>query len=140
MCKNSLTAKQEKFAQGIAKGMTNTDAYKDSYNTSKMKDKTIWERSSIEASKDKVATRVAELKAKVEEKVIEELVIDKEYLIKRFQEIDKAAYKEGNYNASNNSNTQIGKLLGEYVEKSEIDAKVSGDITVNIVTGGNKNG
>lgn len=63
-----LTAKQEAFAQGIADGLGQADAYRMAYDADGMKDSTIYSKASVLMSDGKVAARVAELKAQVAEK------------------------------------------------------------------------
>ena len=63
-----LTAKQEKFAQCLADGMTQADAYRSAYNASKMKPETIWSKASELMADGKVTARVTELRAALEEK------------------------------------------------------------------------
>lgn len=63
-----LTAKQEMFCNRIADGMTQSDAYRAAYNCAKMKDKSIWERASKLMASDKVTSRVAELRSRLEKK------------------------------------------------------------------------
>jgi hypothetical protein len=63
-----LTAKQEAFAQGIADGLGQADAYRMAYDAEGMKDNTIYSKASVLMSDGKVAARVAELKAQVAEK------------------------------------------------------------------------
>ena len=41
-----LTSKQEKFAQEVASGKTQADAYREAYDAQNMKDATIWKRAS----------------------------------------------------------------------------------------------
>ena len=60
--KSMLTAKQEKFVQGIIEGKSQADAYRAAYNTKNMTDKTIWEESSRLMQDPKVSTRVTELR------------------------------------------------------------------------------
>ena len=43
---NNLTSKQEKFAQVVASGKSQAEAYRTSYNTKNMKDETVWARAS----------------------------------------------------------------------------------------------
>ena len=58
----TLTAKQEKFCQGVAKGLTYSDAYRESYNTDKMKAETI-NREAFDLMKaPKISARVEQLK------------------------------------------------------------------------------
>ena len=63
-----LTAKQEKFAQFIADGMTQSDAYRAAYDAGKMKIETIYAMSSKLAADHKISIRVASLKSALESK------------------------------------------------------------------------
>jgi hypothetical protein len=63
-----LTAKQEAFAQGIADGLGQADAYRMAYDAEGMKDNTIYSKASVLMSDGKVAARVAQLKSQVAEK------------------------------------------------------------------------
>lgn len=65
-----LTAKQEKFAQCIADGMTQADAYRAAFDASKMKHETIWSKASELMADGKVTARVSELKGKLESKAL----------------------------------------------------------------------
>ena len=58
----SLTAKQEAFAQAVASGMTQADAYRESYDSSGMLAKTIVEEASRIAADRNVSARIASLK------------------------------------------------------------------------------
>lgn len=53
-----LTPKQEKFAQGIAAGMAQVDAYRAAFDCSNSKDKTAHEGACRLAAKSKVAARI----------------------------------------------------------------------------------
>lgn len=64
----SLTPKQEKFAQNVAKGMTFSDAYRKSYDASKMVDETIHKRASELAQKGEIAGRIDKLKEQLSAK------------------------------------------------------------------------
>ena len=57
-----LTAQQEQFAQAIADGMTQADAYRASYKAGKMTDEAIYVNASKLASDTKVALRLKELR------------------------------------------------------------------------------
>jgi hypothetical protein len=63
-----LTAKQEAFAQAIADGLGQADAYRVAYDAEGMKDNTIYPLASKLMNNSKVATRIAELKSMVVEK------------------------------------------------------------------------
>ena len=63
-----LTAKQEAFAQGIADGLGQADAYRMAYDAEQMKDETVYPNASRLMNNSKVIARVAELKSQVVEK------------------------------------------------------------------------
>jgi phage terminase small subunit len=63
-----LTAKQEAFAQAIADGMGQADAYRMAYDAEGMKDSTVYSKASILMSDGKIRARVDELKSMVVEK------------------------------------------------------------------------
>lgn len=64
-----LTAKQEKFCQSVASGMSQADAYRSAYDAGKMKPATIQETASRLMSNPKVSARVAAIRKPVVEKV-----------------------------------------------------------------------
>lgn len=63
-----LTAKQEAFAQAIADGLGQADAYRFAYDAEQMKDETVYPNASRLMNNSKVVARVAELKSQVVEK------------------------------------------------------------------------
>lgn len=68
MRERTLTSKQEGFAQCIADGMTQADAYRANYGTSGMKDAVIYIRAS--ELMGKVSVRIAELREKMASKAL----------------------------------------------------------------------
>ena len=65
-----LTAKQESFAQAVADGKTQADAYRIAYNAGGMKPETVQSKASILIKKGMVGARVAELRKTVADKHI----------------------------------------------------------------------
>ena len=65
-----MTPKQEKFAQCIADGMNQADAYRAAYDASNMKDSSIYVNASKLLSDTKVAQRVQELKEQLSSKAL----------------------------------------------------------------------
>ncbi len=65
-----ITAKQENFAQAVASGMTQADAYRSAYNASAMKAETVQKRASELMRNGVIAGRVAELKDELAEKAL----------------------------------------------------------------------
>lgn len=68
MTQAKLTAKQEAFAQGIADGLGQADAYRMAYDADGMKDESIYPQASKLMKNPKIATRIAELKSQVADK------------------------------------------------------------------------
>ena len=64
----TLTAKQEQFAQAIASGMNQSDAYRSAYDAGGMKASSVTEKASELAANVKVTSRVTELQAQLAEK------------------------------------------------------------------------
>lgn len=57
-----LTAKQEQFVKNIIDGMSQAEAYRNSYETKRMTDKTVWEKASRLMADSKVRARLQELR------------------------------------------------------------------------------
>lgn len=64
-----MTPKQEAFAQLVAGGVNQSDAYRQAYNTSRMKAATVNREAKALIDNPKIATRVDEIRAPVIEKV-----------------------------------------------------------------------
>jgi hypothetical protein len=65
-----MTPKQEKFAQCIADGMNQADAYRAAYDAEKMKPESIYSKASELMADGKVASRVQELKDQLSSKAL----------------------------------------------------------------------
>ena len=68
MTEIKLTAKQEAFAQAIADGMGQADAYRMAYDAEGMKDNTVYPKASRMMNVGKIRARIDELKSQVVEK------------------------------------------------------------------------
>ena len=67
----ALTPKQEKFAQCVADGMTQADAYRTAFDVNPTtKNKTCWDNASKLMTDTEVLQRVAELKQQLSEKAL----------------------------------------------------------------------
>lgn len=65
-----LTIKQEKFVQNLINGMSQREAYKNSYNASKMKDEVIDTKASLLFKEGKIRKRYEELAKQLEDESI----------------------------------------------------------------------
>lgn len=119
-----LTAKQEKFVQGIIQGMSQADAYRAAYNTEKMADKTIHEKASLLASDDKVRTRLSELREKLVKPTIMTAQKRLEWLTGLIESDDTDT------NAKLKAVDIMNKMQGEYVQK--VEANVTNEVNINV--------
>lgn len=87
-----LTPKEEKFAQLYITLGNASEAYRQSYNAEKMKEKTIWEKASLLLKKDNVRARINELQAeqaKVFRKTREDVISDLNDIIDSYKKNGK---------------------------------------------------
>lgn len=108
-----LTAKQEKFVQNIIEGMNQSDAYRNSYSTKRMADKTIHENASRLMADSKVAARLQELRDQIMKPSImsaQERLEWLSQLIKSENESTSDKLKAADI---------MNKMQGEYVQKIE---------------------
>ena len=112
----SLTPQQEAFAQAVASGLSQSDAYRKAY---KVKPTTRLETSQANASRlmadSKVSARVAELRAPVAAKA----QITLEGHLDDLKTLRDAALKAEQYSAAISAEVARGKAAGVHVEKTE---------------------
>ena len=119
-----LTPKQEKFAQSIALDeMNQTDAYRSAYDTSKMSDKTVWEKASKLAADTKVRARITELR----EETVTPKVMSAQ---KRREKLTDIAENAEDPNVQMKAIDLLNKMTGEYVQK--VEAAVTNAVSINI--------
>jgi phage terminase small subunit len=137
-----LTPKQEKFVQNIIEGMSQADAYRNSYSAKRMSDKTVWEEASKLMANPKVATRVQELRDQLAKPSIMTAQERLEYLTRviKGEEPERVVqFVEGekfeetippSIKTRLNALDIMNKMQGEYVQKVEADVK--NELTINI--------
>jgi len=116
-----LTPKQEAFAQGVASGKTQADAYRASFSASKMKAETIQQAASRLMADSKVSARVAELR----KPIADASQVTLEGHLSRLSELSDLAEKEGKYSAAVAAEVARGKAAGLYVEKIALNTGVT---------------
>ena len=129
-----LTAKQEAFAQAVADGMTQSDAYRKSYDTSKMTPKSVNEKASELMAHVKVTARVAELKAKLSDEVFWTRKEAAEVLRKAIN-LGLDAESHGKLSDAVKSVEVLNKMTG-FEAPQVVEFKGTGEIRLNIVRGG----
>ena len=113
-----LTAKQEKFVQNLLQGMSQREAYKNSYNAENMLDKTIDNKASKLLKKDEVAARYKELLDDMKQTAVMS-AFEKRMILRQIA-FDIESSKADRIRAIDTDN----KMAGEYVTKVDGNIKV----------------
>lgn len=106
-----LTAKEDKFCNSVASGMTLTDAYKNSYNAENMTDKTINEKACLLSKKDKIRARIEELRDKASDEAIMTAIERKKWLTQQIEDLGN------NLGDRLKAIDILNKMSGEYITK-----------------------
>lgn len=130
-----LTPKQEIFVQGIVSGkLSQREAYKKAYNTSRMKDKTIDEKASRLFANDKVRARYEEIIEEFKEKALytrEQADEDFEWI----KQISKIDIEENGLRQANSTaylNAIKGRCdLNDLWPAKKQDVSVNGNMEIN---------
>ncbi len=115
-----LTPKQEHFARKYIELGNASEAYRQSYNASKMTDKSIWELACVELAKTKVASRVYEL----QEKLAEKHEITVEDLIKELEEARELARDLEHSSTMVSATMGKSKMLGFDTQNVNVRGKI----------------
>lgn len=120
-------AKNEKFAQGIANGMSQRKAYRAAFPSSlKWKDETVDSKASVLANSDKVLARITELKEQASSEAVKTAIQRKEWLS---SVIDDDSI---DINAKLKACDLLNKMDGEYVTKVEADVNTEMNINIEL--------
>lgn len=132
-----LTAKQEKFVRNLVQGMSQREAYKNSYNAENMSDKVIDNEASLLFNSPEISMRYQELierAATVSVMTAQERLEFLTEVIKDVQREHKITVTEDgsvSYDVPADLNTKLkaidlmNKMQGEYTTKIEGELKVS---------------
>lgn len=105
-----LTPKQKNFAQCVASGMTQTEAYNSVYSVERMKAKTIQEAASRLMAKSNILAMIKELR----EPIIKKVGITLENHLRELKSLRVAAKKDKQYGAAIKAEMARGKVCGLY--------------------------
>lgn len=107
-----LTAKQEKFVQGLIEGKSQREAYKAAYDAERMKDSTIDDTASKLLKKPEIAHRYKELRHASEDKAADDATTIRAKIIQLYSDI---AFKTPNmyYEMGENRNGDLVPMLRE---------------------------
>lgn len=122
-----LTAKQEVFAQKIAEGMNQADAYRSAYNTKRMSDNAIYREASLLLDNPKVTQRLREIRDINARPSIMSAQKRKEWLTEVINDPDV------DINARLKASDQLNRMEGEYVQKVEAEVKTETTISIELV-------
>lgn len=125
---SDLTPKQEAFAQAVASGMSQSDAYRAAYTVrEKTKPDTVNQQASRIMADRKVTARVDELR----KPVVEAAQITLASHLERLRALSAAAEAGGQYSAAITAEVARGKASGLYVDKTELTGKDGGPVNMN---------
>lgn len=123
----TITPKQEAFAQAVASGKSQSDAYRAAY---KVSDKTKPESVNQAASKLMANTNIASRVGDLRKPVVEAAQITLASHLDRLQALSAAAEEGNQYSAAISAEVARGKASGLYVEKTEITGKNGGPLDI----------
>jgi hypothetical protein len=122
---SDLTPKQEAFAQAVASGMSQSDAYRAAYKVrDNTKPETVNQQASRIMADRKVAARVEELR----KPVVEAAQITLASHLARLRALSEAAEGSAQYSAAITAEIARGKASGLYVEKTELTGPNGGPV------------
>jgi phage terminase small subunit len=120
-----LTPKQEKFAQCVASGMTQADAYRNSFNVrAGTKDTTIHVSACEIAADPKVALRIEQIR----KPIVQKAQITLESHLEELRVLRELAKDSSQLSAAITAEVSRGKASGHYTEKVEHTGKDGGAI------------
>jgi hypothetical protein len=122
---SDLTPKQEAFAQAVASGMSQSDAYRAAYKVREStKPETVNQQASRIMADRKVAARVDELR----KPVVEAAQITLASHLARLRALSEAAEGSAQYSAAITAEIARGKASGLYIEKTELTGANGGPV------------
>lgn len=128
-----LTAKQEKFVRNLVQGMSQREAYKNSYDAENMSDKVIDNEASLLFNSHEISMRYKELQGRLDKHTIMTAQERLEYLTEIIQGLQL-----DNNDAPADLNIKLkaidimNKMQGEYVQKIEADVNSEVNITIEL--------
>lgn len=139
-----LTPKQEKFVRNLIKGMSQREAYKNSYDAENMTDKSIDEEACRLFNDSKISSRYKELQDRLEDATIMTAKERLEYLTEVImglqgenivEVVDGEVLERTVPTSMKNKLSAIdimNKMQGEYVTKVEADVNSEVNITIEL--------
>lgn len=129
VARSKLTPKQEKFAQGIAKGLNLSDAYRESYNAIGMSAAVINNKASLMSKRDYVRVRVDELR----EPIIKNVGITLESHLNDLLMLRGLASEDKQFSAAISAEVARGKAAGIVIDKTQITGSGGGPVEIKVI-------
>ncbi len=124
-----LTTKQELFSKLVAlDGLIPSEAYRKAYDTNPINQSSIHEQASKLMSNNKVATRINELKATIENEILEKVVWDKTKIIEELSINVELGRETKQLASSNQALKLIGSAVGNVFEPETQQINVTASI------------
>ena len=124
-----LTTKQETFSKLVAlDGLIPSEAYRKAYDTNPINQSSIHEQASKLMSNNKVATRINELKATIENEIVSKVVWDKTKIIEELSINVELGRETKQLAASNQAIKLIGSAVGNVFEPETQQINVTAEI------------
>jgi hypothetical protein len=122
-----LAPRKEAFAQALAAGKSQADAYRIAYpRSAQWKPEALWAQASRTAAEPRVSVRVAELRSAVVER--HQITVDD--LIRELEEARMLAVREGQTSAAVSATMGKAKLLGYGMEKVSVTGPGGGPLQI----------
>lgn len=122
-----LTPKKEAFAQAVVSGMSQSDAYRASFNVkAATKPETVNQAASRLMADSNVSARVEELRVPV----VKAAQITLASHLERLRSLSEAAESSNQFSAAITAEVARGKASGLYVEKTEVTGADGGPVQI----------
>lgn len=119
------TEKKEKFCLAFMESGNQSEAYRTAYNTKNMSSAGVNNEASKLFNSLEITARLEELRAPIRERACLTL----ESHLKRLEDLSLAAEREAQFGAAITAETNRGKASGLYVEKIDLNNKMTVTIT-----------
>jgi phage terminase small subunit len=114
-----LTEPQRKFVEGLLGGKSSSDAYRSAYNAENMGQNSVW----VEASRLRNNPSIALWLSAARQAELGHTRITLDQHIARLDRLLEIAVKTGNVGAAVQAEQLIGKAIGHYTERYEINTQ-----------------
>jgi len=123
-----LTEKQMNFVLGKQKGLSNAEAYRQSYNTGSMQPQSIWTKAAEVASNGKVRVWLAHISSERIKEDVTEAKYTKQRYLDDLAEVAQVCKENQAWSSYYKATEALGKAMGHIVSLSESTITRKADI------------